>query len=66
MTANKLTIGDRDGSVEVDIDTGGAAFTIRAEEIQEDRDGPPPTRLAIVLDQPVRTATVRLTIRPAP
>ena len=65
-TASKLTIGDRDGSAEVDIDTDGAAFTIRAEEIQEDRDGPPPTRLAIVLNQPVRTATVRMTIRPAP
>lgn len=66
VTASKLTIGDRDGTVEVDIDTGGAAFTIQAEEIQEDRGGPPPTRLAIALDQPVRTATVRLTIRPAP
>lgn len=66
VTANQLTIGDREGSVQVDIDTGGAAFTIRAEEIQEDRNGPPPTRLAIALDQPSRTATVRLTIRPAP
>ncbi len=65
-TASQLTIGDAKGSVRVDIDTGGAAFTIRAEEIQEDRNGPPPTRVAIVLDQPVRTATVRLTIRPAP
>jgi hypothetical protein len=65
-TANQLTIGDREGRVQVDIDTGGTAFTIRAEEIQEDRNGPPPTRLGIVLDQPVRTATVRLTIRPAP
>ncbi|MCU0980603.1 MAG: hypothetical protein MUF25_15745, partial [Pirellulaceae bacterium] len=65
-TANQWTIGDREGRVQVDIDTGGAAFTIRAEEIQEDRSGPPPTRLGIVLDQPVRTATVRLTIRPAP
>jgi hypothetical protein len=65
-TANQLTIGDREGRVQVDIDTGGAAFTIRAEEIQEDRSGPPPMRLGIVLDQPVRTATVRLTIRPAP
>jgi hypothetical protein len=65
-TANKLTIGDREGSVEVDIDTGGAAFTIQAEEIQEDRSGDPPTRLGIVLDPPVRAATVRLTIRPAP
>ena len=68
-TANQLTIGDRgdrERCVQVDIDTGGAAFTIRAEEIQEDRNGPPPTRLGIVLDQPVRTATVRLTIRPVP
>jgi len=67
--ANQLTLGDRgrrDGGVQVDIDTGGAAFTIRAEEIQEDRNGPPPTRLGIALEQPVRTATVRLTIRPAP
>lgn len=64
--AGKLTIGDREGSVEVEIDTGSAAFTIRAEEIQEDRDGPPPTRIGIALEQPVKTATVRLTIRPAP
>jgi len=64
--ANKLTIDDRDGAVEVDVDTGGEAFTIQAEEIQEDRGGPPPTRLAIALDQPVQAATVRLTIRPAP
>ena len=65
-TPNKLTVGDREGTVEVEIDTGGAAFTIRAEEIQEDRGGPPPTRLGIALDQPAKTATVRLTIRPAP
>jgi len=64
-TPNKLTIGDREGTVEVEIDTGGLAFTIRAEQIQEDRGGPPPTRIGIGLEQPVKTATVRLTIRPA-
>ncbi len=67
--ANQVAVGGdrgREGRVQVDIDTGGAAFTIRAEEIREDRHGPPPTRLAIALDQPVRTATVRLTIRPVP
>jgi hypothetical protein len=68
-TANQLKIGDRgdrERCVQVDIDTGGLAFTIRTEEILEDRGGAPPTRLAIALDQPVRTATVRLTIRTAP
>jgi len=65
-TANKLTISDHESSVEVDIDTGGAAFTVLAEEIQEDRGGPPPTRLGIALEQSVKTAAVRLTIRPAP
>jgi hypothetical protein len=50
----------------VDIDAGGAAFTIQAKEIRDDCNGPPPTRVAIVLDQPVQAATVRLTIRPAP
>ncbi len=62
----QLRIGDHQDAVEVEIDTGGAAFTVRAEQIQEDRNGPPPTRLAIRLEQPVRAATVRLTIRPVP
>ncbi len=66
VTASKLMIGDQQAAVEVEIDTGGLALTVHAEEIQEDRGGPPPTRLAIVLDQPVRAAAVRLTIRPAP
>ncbi len=66
-TPSRLRIAGRtdEDSVQVDIDTGGVGFTVRAEEIREDRGGPPPTRLAIALDQPVRAATIRLTIRPA-
>lgn len=62
---NRLLVGEGKSRVEVQIDTAGQAFTVRAEEINEDRNGELPTRLAIALQKPVKEAAVRLTIRPA-
>ena len=62
---NRLLVGSGSEAVQVDIDTGGAAFTIRAEEIKEDvRGGRLPTRLGIDLTEPTAKAAIRLTIVP--
>jgi hypothetical protein len=61
---NRLCIGQADAAVDVTIDTGGAPFAVRAEEIKEDLRGHGrPTRLGIELSDPVHNATVTLTIR---
>jgi hypothetical protein len=49
----------------VEIDTGGAAFDIQAEQIKEDvRTKTLPTRIGIALKAPVTEATVTLKITP--
>jgi len=64
--ANSLLIDDGSQAVQVDIDTGGAAYKIEAEQIQEDvRGGRLPTRLGIELADPTGKARVTLTIAPA-
>ena len=51
----------------MDIDTGGAAFEIRPEEIREHvRTRTLPTRLGLRLKAPVTGAKVVLKITPAP
>jgi ribosomal protein L13 len=51
-----------DAAVDVEIDTGGKAFTLKQEEITE--QGAHPFRLGIDLTEPVTEATVTLKIRP--
>lgn len=58
-----LMVYDVDEAVRVEIDTGGAAYTITAEEIREDAPVLP-TRIGIALEQPVKKATVTLKITP--
>lgn len=66
LDTNRLCLGEGDTAVEVEIDAGGEPVEIRAEDIREDLHGSKlPTRLGIALGNPVRDATVTLTIRPA-
>ncbi|MDI9443550.1 MAG: hypothetical protein QM844_05210, partial [Planctomycetota bacterium] len=58
-----LRIGQGDAALRVAIDTGGAAFTIVDEQIHENLSrGRVPIRLAIRLNEPVRSAKVTVTI----
>jgi hypothetical protein len=59
-----LLLRDGDEVLRVEIDAGGEAFDIRAEEIREDAPVQP-TRLGLNLTQPVTAATVTLQITPA-
>jgi hypothetical protein len=58
-----LLVRDGDEALRVEIDTGGEAFDIQAEEIREDAPVQP-TRLDLNLARPVTTATVTLKITP--
>jgi Heparinase II/III-like protein. len=58
-----LLIYDGEEALRVEIDTGGRAFTIDAEPIEEDA-AVKPTRLGINLTEPVAEATVTLKITP--
>ncbi len=61
-----LVVGEGRGAVRVHVDTGGSEFEIEPEKIDEDLPGGRvPTRLGINLTEPVRVATVTLTIAPA-
>lgn len=63
---NTLRIGSGEHAVDVQIDTGGLPFDIKAEPIEEDLPGGKiPTRLGIDLSEPAAEATIRITIRPA-
>ena len=67
LADNSLLISDAGEAVRVDIDTGGAAFEIRPEEIREHvRTRTLPTRLGLRLKAPVTGAKVVLKITPAP
>jgi hypothetical protein len=64
--ADRLVVGEANGSVTIHIDTGGAPFKVVAQTVEEDIAAPgKPVRLAIVLQQPVDRATVKVTIAPA-
>ena len=63
---NRLVVGEPPEAVQVAIDAGGAAFRVDAQPIKEDLPGGRiPTRLGIVLGEPVAKARVQLTITPA-
>lgn len=59
-----LLVTDRGRAVEVAVDTGGAAWELVVDEIHEEATAQP-TRLGIRLAEPVSTANVTVTIRPA-
>jgi hypothetical protein len=60
-----LRVSDGPDAVRVQVDTGGRAFTVRSETLEEQVPTPTrPVRLGIALDAPVREAVVTLTIRP--
>ncbi|MBN1396336.1 MAG: heparinase II/III family protein [Pirellulales bacterium] len=66
LAPNRLRIGKSPDDVIVEIDAGGAAFRVVAEKIVEDLpDGRIPTRLGIELIEPIKQATVTLSIEPA-
>ncbi|MGC8640438.1 MAG: hypothetical protein ACP5XB_11240 [Isosphaeraceae bacterium] len=61
-----IRIGEGDSAVDVAIDTHGAPFQIKAEEIHEDLPGKRiPTRIGIALSRRVTTARILLSVRPA-
>jgi hypothetical protein len=60
-----LRVSDGPDAVRVQVDTGGRAFTVRSETLEEQVPTPTrPVRIGIALDAPVREAVVTLTIRP--
>ncbi|NLX23160.1 MAG: heparinase [Phycisphaerae bacterium] len=61
-----LLVTDDKASVRVTIDTGGEAFEIHPEKIEEDLGGrSPPTRIGIRLARPLTQVAVRMTVTPA-
>ncbi|MHC4503545.1 MAG: hypothetical protein ACYTFI_09590 [Planctomycetota bacterium] len=66
LGTRELLVYDLDGALRVTIDTGGAEFEVRAEEIKEDvRTRTLPTRIGIDLKRPVARAKVALKVAPA-
>jgi hypothetical protein len=62
---NAVIVSDAGQELRVEIDSGGAAFEIKAEQIKEDvRTKTLPTRIGITLKQPVTKAKVTLKITP--
>lgn len=62
---NTIIVEDHGACVTVNIDTGGDAFTLKADILDEDvRTKSKPTRIAITLDQPMKEGTVMLRITP--
>lgn len=65
ISNHELLLTDAKGAVRVKIDTGGEAFKLNAEIINEDVATPKkPTRLGIALASPVKDATVTISILP--
>ncbi|MCE5251429.1 heparinase II/III family protein [bacterium] len=61
-----LLVRNGDTAVTVSIDTGGRKYTVQAGQLREDLPSKRfPTRIGIVLSEPVSASTVTLTIRPA-
>jgi len=63
LDGRSLVVYDLDEAVRVEISAAGSEFTIQAEEIHEDAPVQP-TRLGIVLTQPVTSASVTMAITP--
>jgi len=63
LDANSLMVYDFEEAVRVEIESGGCAFEVAAEQI-ENPGKPAPTRLGINLKEPVTAATVSVTITP--
>lgn len=62
----RIQVGEGAEAVVIRIDTGGLPIQITSATIEEDvRGGKRPTRIGIDLAEPVKQATVRLTIEPA-
>jgi hypothetical protein len=61
--ANELTIADGTGAVRVTVDTGGRAWKLKTETIEEEVSRRP-TRLGLALEKPVTEARVQVTIVP--
>jgi len=65
LSENELLLSDEDGTVRVNIDTGGEPFKISEERLNEDvPTRTKPLRLAITLSSPVKAAAVTLTVTP--
>ncbi len=60
-----LSVWDANRAVSVSVETGGAAWELVVDEIEEDARAKP-TRLGIRLSEPVAEATVTATVRPVP
>ena len=61
-----IVIGTGASAVRVEIDSQGAAFKVRTEELHEDVHGSHlPVRIGVDLTEPTKTAALTLTIRPA-
>jgi hypothetical protein len=66
IAPDQLRVEDQGRAVEIVVETGGSAFTVDAEMIDENVRSPrKPRRIAIRLAQPTRAAQVTLRIRPA-
>ena len=62
---DRLVVGSGKGAVEVTIATGGLAFRVEPQRLDENLPGGHiPTRLGIELAEPVQKATITLSIRP--
>ena len=65
LSEKELVISDGRAAVRVRIDTGGIAFELRWEKLDEDVETPKkPMRLGIALSSPVKSAIVTLVIEP--
>ena len=65
LSERELLVSDEGGAVRIKIDTGGVPFKISSERLNEDvPTRTKPLRLGIVLNSPVKSATVTLTITP--
>ena len=65
VAPDRLCVEYRGRAVDVEIATEGLEFSVTAQEIDEDVGSLTPTRIAIRLAEPVRTARVALRITPA-
>ncbi len=65
LAPNRLSVGEGDAEVTVEIGAGGVPFEVHAEEIHEDvAGGHVPVRIGIDLAQPVREAAITVRIAP--
>jgi hypothetical protein len=66
LSSGTLLVGSGSEALQVKISTGEQAFRLQETQIREDLPGKRiPTRLGIVLTEPVRQAVIRVTIAPA-